>query len=828
MNNNITLLSILLIALLLPGQAAAAPGGGDKGQDFFWHECSPPETIRAAIRSGLAETKAEKMVPIINLPASTDIEACKADLLKQQACRLGDIVVVDVGGLMIRRGRCDRDPAGTEAYALSNAAFSRILSYPSRVVSDWKQRMQTLVFWFAFKHTSGSTPVGTAGGCALAWHSSPTYNGRQIFPFKGVGRTYHKGPDKQRYMAYINMWSVQDWEPEEWINTTDVRPLNILAHETQHDVCCFISHMDSSTSPSTVSKKLIGHQGAHWSLYHNTYGQLMYGCNWRDEGNGTFYSITPARGTRPLDRYLWGLIPPTQVPDIFYVDTKSKKCTPKQTTLEGLAKDCPGKNLNDFDLCLDPPYYRTTGGGCGAYNDAMVQSPTGLRATGIKRNVTIQNIIDANGERWPDYKKSYKTNTQLFVMAVNGGNDLKEEYLKTLNKFRRDFNRHFYINSGHMLRNVNTVDGKDDSPFWQWGGATDWDGDAELEGWIALSLTQALTLEGGALKLYLKDQISGMTHAKLRLQSDLYDSFKVVMTVPLPKDGKPKLVKGKFVLKGTAGTKEIVFPVYADGKKHVIAVHPPHKLMKKAECKQGCTAVCRDEKDPQKPEAEEAWETWYNSCTNEVLRRTYKKYACSTELGDSACGPYCTGPKTDPNLGSADLEGWYDSCATQLSATYDTLELVPVNDPLAATLSGPVLVDTIDISTAVVQAKQEKDLSSKRKKDPEKDWDGDGLVNVYDNCPTVNNPMQVDSNLDEEGDACGDYDADGVFNALDNCPTVVNSLQKDEDADDVGDACDPDFDIGCTASRGRGSRPLAVLFITSLLGLLLLAKRRRS
>jgi hypothetical protein len=62
------------------------------------------------------------------------------------------------------------------------------------------------------------------------------------------------------------------------------------------------------------------------------------------------------------------------------------------------------------------------------------------------------------------------------------------------------------------------------------------------------------------------------------------------------------------------------------------------------------------------------------------------------------------------------------------------------------------------------------------------DGDGDGHVDVLDNCPGKSNPDQEDGDADKVGDTC------------DNCPTNANTDQTDTDADGAGDACDDDDD----------------------------------
>ncbi|MBW2420099.1 MAG: hypothetical protein JRH19_16270, partial [Deltaproteobacteria bacterium] len=58
------------------------------------------------------------------------------------------------------------------------------------------------------------------------------------------------------------------------------------------------------------------------------------------------------------------------------------------------------------------------------------------------------------------------------------------------------------------------------------------------------------------------------------------------------------------------------------------------------------------------------------------------------------------------------------------------------------------------------------------------DVDGDGVIEVEDNCPGFPNPGQENGDPDAFGDVC------------DNCPSLGNSSQADLDGDGIGDACD--------------------------------------
>lgn len=74
---------------------------------------------------------------------------------------------------------------------------------------------------------------------------------------------------------------------------------------------------------------------------------------------------------------------------------------------------------------------------------------------------------------------------------------------------------------------------------------------------------------------------------------------------------------------------------------------------------------------------------------------------------------------------------------------------------------------------------------------PNTDIDNDTVLNAYDNCPSISNLDQLDSDNDGFGNACDDDDDDdGILDENDNCPLVANPDQEDGDNDGLGDTCD--------------------------------------
>jgi hypothetical protein len=75
---------------------------------------------------------------------------------------------------------------------------------------------------------------------------------------------------------------------------------------------------------------------------------------------------------------------------------------------------------------------------------------------------------------------------------------------------------------------------------------------------------------------------------------------------------------------------------------------------------------------------------------------------------------------------------------------------------------------------------------------PPRDVDRDGVPNGTDNCPTVPNPDQLDTDGDRRGDGCDpDDDNDSIADLRDECPKKPETVNGVRDRD------------GCPDSRAR-------------------------
>jgi uncharacterized protein (TIGR03437 family) len=175
--------------------------------------------------------------------------------------------------------------------------------------------------------------------------------------------------------------------------------LTILAHELGHRFLAYTPFMDPETG--LLSDAILGRQFAHWSFYFNSGASVLEGNAIRDNGEGTTprFETTAATQTYSfLDQYLMGLRDPSEVPATFVV--------------------------------ADPTATRALG-------NAARTPEVGVEFDGVRKEIRVEHIIDAVGERRPDTSVSQRHFRQAFVLLVDEGAEPKAESMRTLRQLRR-------------------------------------------------------------------------------------------------------------------------------------------------------------------------------------------------------------------------------------------------------------------------------------------------------------------------------------------------------------------------------------------------------
>ncbi|MDC0719399.1 hypothetical protein [Nannocystis bainbridge] len=149
------------------------------------------------------------------------------------------------------------------------------------------------------------------------------------------------------------------------------------------------------------AKLLLGRSQAHWNFYMHTGGSPVEGHRWTDNGDGSF---TAAKLDQfefsDLDLYLMGLLDPSEVKPWFVIDDPH---------------DCFDSNLPD-QACPEP--------------NAFLFKADSFTVRGTRRDITIDEVIQTEGERVPAYPDAPNEFGISFVLVKRPGEVLcEEEYL---------------------------------------------------------------------------------------------------------------------------------------------------------------------------------------------------------------------------------------------------------------------------------------------------------------------------------------------------------------------------------------------------------------
>lgn len=135
----------------------------------------------------------------------------------------------------------------------------------------------------------------------------------------------------------------------------------------------------------------------HWSFFMDAGGSPAGGSAWTDNGDGTF-TVVPGVPSEvkfnPVDLYIMGLIPPEEVPPFYVLEEVVAPATP-----------------------TDPLW----GGPVEPHTFPWFEADAPLTVTGTRREVTIDDIVEANGERSP--VAGTKTSYTLGIVLLTSKDD---------------------------------------------------------------------------------------------------------------------------------------------------------------------------------------------------------------------------------------------------------------------------------------------------------------------------------------------------------------------------------------------------------------------
>jgi hypothetical protein len=191
------------------------------------------------------------------------------------------------------------------------------------------------------------------------------------------------------HMNWVNFW------PSLAVNNIW---LDVMGQEAEHEWAAFVFFENNGQE----SDLLLGRGLAHWSFFLDTDGSVMEGNGWLDSDNGSFTTVRAFDNYSLLDHYLMGLRPPAEIPPFFFVDI-------------------PGVTLGQ----------RST------------FPQTGVSVVGLRRDVTIDEIIAAEGPRIPSYQDAQKVFRQGYIYLVRQGETPLQQNLDKADSFRAAWSDYF-------------------------------------------------------------------------------------------------------------------------------------------------------------------------------------------------------------------------------------------------------------------------------------------------------------------------------------------------------------------------------------------------
>jgi len=533
-----------------------------------------------------------------------------------------------------------------------------------------------------------------------------------------------------------------------------------------------------------------------WNALLDTKGSLLGGNTFRDDGNGTFevtrpsafFGVPPPNDGRqvprflPLDLYLLGFAPSSEVP-------------PLRSFARALPTDVYYPASQDkWSTVLGPGMGTRLGG-------------VTLRSkSGVPELLSVSDILQANGgEREPAVAAAPQHIRQLWILvtkpdflvdqvatdaydaAVKAAPGNPPDMQKTiddsktaqgteqnteitnLQKFRRAYGQYFYTLAGYRGRVVTTFEGNvDDLAYWEFADPTD---DSQVFAASGLDVemrgVESVPNGAGTLQSLLTVRHTPGESGTIAYQSSPSLSLRIQGSTALAAPNNVLTIRMRLP-QNNALIGQLKAQVVLNGSQGSYAFSVP-------------------------------------SHPNAFLVPDGRFRSYSVLLSQNIT--------VDPSSGKEELVPHENTDFT--GKDYTSLTLTPSNAE-----AGDIDIEFIRVGNSTDVGDVDKDCQGK--------YQLDGILGAEDNCPTVFNPSQIDTNGDGVGDDCEDYDGDKVVNACDNCPTQSNFGQQDDDKNGRGDACEGTDEGGCairSANRNSTTNNVGALGVVALLVLRRLRRR---
>jgi hypothetical protein len=172
--------------------------------------------------------------------------------------------------------------------------------------------------------------------------------------------------------------------------------LSVVAHETGHRWLMFLRFLDHNRQTSAA---LLGRDEAHWSFFAASDGSVLEGNDIEDLGGGKFKTVGAVNKYSRTDLYAMGLAEESEVPALFYVE-------------------------NPVNASPGSP-------------EAGSAPRIGVTFDGTRREVRLQDIIDAMGRRDPAASAAPKLWRQAYVFVVGGSGSVDSALVERIERIRR-------------------------------------------------------------------------------------------------------------------------------------------------------------------------------------------------------------------------------------------------------------------------------------------------------------------------------------------------------------------------------------------------------